>query len=59
MFDGFTKKYNVIYLFYYEVHTDILEAIAREKRIKRGHRKWKLELIEKLNPIWDDLYEQL
>lgn len=56
---GFTSKYNVIYLVYYEIHSEIVEAIAREKRIKRWKRKWKLALIEKMNPHWLDLYERL
>jgi putative endonuclease len=59
MFSGFTDKYNVKFLVYYEVYDDILDAIAREKRLKRWRRSWKLELIEKMNPQWNDLYEQL
>ncbi|OJW50579.1 MAG: hypothetical protein BGO67_05755 [Alphaproteobacteria bacterium 41-28] len=59
MFGGFTDKYNVNLLVYYEVYDDILDAIAREKRLKRWRRSWKLELIEKMNPQWDDLYEHL
>ena len=43
-------------LAYFESTADILEAITREKRIKRWQRKWKIELIEKINPNWDDLY---
>jgi len=58
-FGGFTKKYNVKQLVYYEVHDEIEQAIASEKRIKRWHRKWKLELIEKMNPQWNDLYDEL
>ena len=56
---GFTSKYNVSRLVYYEVHDDIIEAIIREKRIKRWKKPWKLELIEKRNPHWSDLYGQL
>lgn len=57
--DGFTKRYGVHRLVYYEVHDDIRDAIVREKRIKKWRRSWKLELIEKLNPTWRDLYEDL
>ena len=55
---GFTSEYNVTKLVYYEVHSEILEAILREKRVKKWARAWKLELIEKTNPQWLDLYEQ-
>jgi putative endonuclease len=44
---------------YYEVHEDILEAITREKRIKKWRRQWKIEMIEKTNPEWIDLYGQI
>lgn len=56
---GFTKKYAVKLLVYFEVHSDIGEAIMREKRIKRWLRAWKLELIEKQNPQWRDLWPEL
>ena len=56
---GFTEKYNVKLLVYYEIHGDIREAIKREKNIKAWKRKWKLELIEKMNPQWLDLYESI
>jgi putative endonuclease len=59
IYGGFTAKYDVNLLVYYEVHEDIYEAILREKRIKRWRRAWKLELIEKENPNWEDLYEHL
>ena len=59
IYGGFTVKYDVNLLVYYEVHEDIYEAILREKRIKRWRRAWKLELIEKENPNWEDLYEHL
>ncbi|NDE91308.1 MAG: GIY-YIG nuclease family protein [Alphaproteobacteria bacterium] len=55
--DGFTKKYNITQLVYYEVHDSIEAAITREKVIKKWKRKWKLDLIEKLNPEWNDLFE--
>ena len=53
---GFTRKYRVHRLVYYEIEHNICEAIIREKRIKRWHRKWKMALIEKENPLWTDLY---
>ena len=59
LFDGFTKKYNVKNLVYYEVFGDIQEAFTREKQLKKWNRKWKLRLIEKENPEWRDLYEEL
>ncbi len=54
--DGFTKKYSVDKLGYFEVFEDINEAIKREKQIKSGSRKKKIELIEKNNNEWKDLY---
>jgi putative endonuclease len=54
---GFTAKYKIHKLVYYELHEDIREAIRKEKNIKAWRRKWKLQLIEKLNPNWDDLYD--
>ncbi len=56
---GFTKKYNLTRLVYCEEHGDVNEAIAREKRLKRWDRKWKIELIEKHNLDWRDLYFHL
>jgi|SRR6188508_2348462 putative endonuclease len=56
---GFTRKYGVKTLVYWELHHDINEAILREKRIKRWQRKWKLELIEAANPQWRDLWFDL
>lgn len=56
---GFTKRYNVSILVYYEQLESRLEAIHREKQLKKWNRSWKLELIEKLNPMWIDLYNQL
>ena len=55
--EGFTKKYNLNCLVYYEVHGDINRAIRREKALKKWQRKWKLGLIESINPQWLDLYE--
>jgi len=56
---SFTAKYNVHKLGYYEVHSNIKEAISREKQIKKGTRKNKLQLIEKMNPYWNDLYNEI
>jgi putative endonuclease len=57
--DGFTKKYNVHNLAWYEIHGDIETAITREKQIKKWKRDWKINLIEKYNPDWDDLYDSI
>jgi len=57
--EGFTKKYNVTKLVYYEVGEDIYYAISREKQIKGKLRKKKIALIEKVNPEWRDLYSDL
>jgi putative endonuclease len=56
---GFTKDYGVDKLVYYEVFDDPEAAIVREKRLKRWKRDWKVELIERDNPNWDDLYSEL
>jgi len=56
---GFTSKYNVHRLVYYEIHDLYVEAARREKRLKNWPRKWKLNLIEKMNPNWEDLYETI
>ena len=52
---GFTKKYGVKMLVWFEEHADVREAIAHEKRIKKWERAWKLQLIESVNPTWFDL----
>ena len=57
--DGFTKKYNVIKLVYYEVFDDITDAIQREKQIKAGSRIKKIKLIQSMNPHFRDLYSEL
>ena len=57
--EGFTKKYSVHQLVYFEQTEDAASAIHREKQIKKWNRKWKLELIEKNNPDWKDLYEDI
>ena len=56
---GFTQRYGVTRLVYYEWHDRIIDAIQREKNIKHWKRAWKVELIERMNPAWDDLYETL
>jgi putative endonuclease len=57
--DGFTKRYGVHRLAYYELHDDMMSAIAREKQMKKWNRAWKLKLIEKHNPEWKDLWEEI
>ncbi len=57
--DGFTKKYQIHNLVYFEEYNDIQEAILREKQIKRWKRTWKINLIEKDNLNWKDLYKNL
>ena len=59
LLDGFTKKYNLKRLVYFEVFNRVEDAIHRKKRLKKWNRQWKIELIEKVNPEWIDLYEQL
>jgi putative endonuclease len=57
--DGFTKKYGVHRLVYYELHGDMVSAIAREKQLKKWNRAWKLELIEEQNPGWINLTDTM
>jgi len=57
--EGFTKRYSVHQLVWYEVHENMESAIQREKRLKEWKRKWKLELIETSNPSWEDLYNTI
>lgn len=59
LIEGFSQKYNVGKLVYFEQIRDPETAIKREKRLKKYNRKWKLELIEKSNPEWKDLYSEL
>ncbi|KPJ67331.1 MAG: hypothetical protein AMJ43_05280 [Coxiella sp. DG_40] len=54
--NGFSEKYDVHMLIYYEQFSSIYSAISREKQLKHWRRKWKLELIERNNPNWRDLY---
>jgi putative endonuclease len=56
--DGFSKKHNISMLVYYEVHDTMESAITREKQIKGGSRMKKLNLIETMNPNWNDLYDE-
>jgi putative endonuclease len=56
---GFTERYGVKTLVWFETHEDVIGAVAREKQIKEWKRVWKLEMIEKANPTWRDLYEEL
>jgi len=57
--DSFTGRYNLHRLIWFEPHTDIREAILREKRIKKWNRAWKVEMIEEMNPDWRDLATEL
>jgi putative endonuclease len=56
LLEGFTKKYKIHNLVWYEQHETILGAITREKQLKKYKRKWKMNLIDRLNPEWKDLY---
>ena len=57
--DGFSRKYNVDQLVWFELHSDMLVAITREKQIKKWNRSWKIELIESSNPGWTDRYNEI
>ncbi len=57
--EGFTKKYNVNKLVYYELLPDLKSAIKREKQLKNWHRHWKINLIESKNKDWRDLYPEI
>ncbi len=59
LLSGFTKKYNVTKLVYYEIFNDSYNAIKREKQIKAGSRQKKINLIDTINPKWADLYDSL
>ncbi len=59
MVEGFTKRYTVHRLVWYELHESMESALTREKRLKNWKRKWKLELIETRNPKWLDLYNTI
>ena len=57
--DGFSKRYRVHRLVWYEIHQTMESAITREKQLKKWKRAWKINLIERDNPLWRDLYEEL
>ncbi|UFH58199.1 GIY-YIG nuclease family protein [Sulfurovum mangrovi] len=57
--EGFSKRYHIYKLVYYEVYDGIEEAIKREKQLKKWNRQWKVDLIEKENPEWNDLYRNI
>lgn len=57
--DGFTKRYQVHQLFYYELHEEMTTAITREKQLKKWNRAWKIGLIQESNPKWEALYDTL
>ena len=57
--EGFSKRYGIHRLVWYEVHESMESAIGREKAIKKWRRAWKVELIEKGNPYWRDLYDEV
>jgi putative endonuclease len=59
MVEGFTKRYGIHHLVWYELHDSMGSAIEREKRLKEWKRVWKLELIETSNPDWHDLYQTI
>jgi putative endonuclease len=59
LIEGFTKRYSVHRLVYYELHEEMVSAITREKQIKKWRRDWKLKLIEGQNPDWNDLWERV
>ena len=57
--EGFTKRYQIHQLVWYEMHMTMAAAIAREKQLKNWKREWKIELIEQLNPEWMDIYKTI
>jgi putative endonuclease len=57
--DGFTKKYGLDRLVWYEMHDNAESAIVREKQLKKWNRLWKIQLIERTNPEWCDLYSEI
>jgi len=59
MVEGFTKRYAVHQLVWYELHDSMESAIQREKQLKEWKRRWKIELIERANPNWQDLYHTI
>jgi putative endonuclease len=59
LIEGFTRRYRLHRLIYFEVHDSMYAAISREKQLKEWRRGWKLELIEKSNPEWRDLWDEI
>ncbi len=59
LLEGFTKKYNITKLVYYEIFEDASTAISREKQIKAGSRQKKIDLVNSFNQEWKDLYDEL
>jgi len=59
LIEGFSKRYKLHLLVYYEEFDEVEQAIAREKRLKKWNRTWKIRLIEGINPNWDDLYDEI
>ncbi len=59
LIEGFTKRYKIHTLVYYELYATMEQAIAREKTLKNWKRSWKIQLIESINPNWNDLYVEL
>ena len=59
LIEGFTKKYHLHNLVYYEVYEDVRSSITREKQLKKWKRNWKINLIKKMNPQWRDLYPDI
>jgi putative endonuclease len=57
--EGFTRRYGVHRLVYFELHEDMISAIRREKQMKKWNRAWKLQLIERQNPRWNDLWQDI
>jgi putative endonuclease len=57
--DGFTKKYKVKRLVWFETHVGIVEAITREKQLKQWNRTWKINLVHRTNPLWLDLFDDI
>jgi putative endonuclease len=57
--EGFTKKHGLHTLVYYEICEDVNQAILREKRLKKWNREWKLNLVKRKNPAWEDLYPKI
>ncbi len=59
LFEGFTKKYGIKHLVWFEVHAEAMSAITREKQLKKWNRDWKINMIQQENPDWRDLYEDI